>query len=55
MVTIQFVFGSPAGRGAEIRAESENTWAGSARSEDHHTHTGRGKEQANGNLCEEMD
>lgn len=44
----------PAGRGAEIRVESENIWAGSAGSEDHHTHTGRGKEQANGNLCEEM-
>lgn len=28
----------PAGRRAEIRAESENTWRGSAGSEDHHTH-----------------
>lgn len=34
----------PAGRRAEIRAESENTWRGSAGSEDHHTH-GRKKEK----------
>lgn len=28
----------PAGRRAEIRAESENTWQGSAGSQDHHAH-----------------
>lgn len=44
----------PAGRRAEIRAESENTWRGSAGSEDHHTH-GREKEKGNGNLREELD
>lgn len=46
----------PAGRRAEIRAESENTWRGSAGSEDHHTHCAeRGGERGNGNLWEELD
>lgn len=44
----------PAGRSAAFRAESENTWRGSAGSEDHHTH-GTEEEKGNGNLCEEMD
>lgn len=54
MVTVQFVFASPLVAELRSEPESENTWRGSAGSEDHHAHDGE-TEKGNGNLCEELD